>query len=261
MMKILLITLSALFLLSCNSSSKKDPNQAMDDTARMDNPPANDRTFMVVEKMDITSLPVSIKTNGKADEAWKWNDSLGENILILSSEAPYDDAQKNEYGEEGQTAKIHATQFIKKGDRYDYIWMMNDEEKACPFDITCRFIPGSTTITDLDKDGFAEIKVQYMTACRSDVSPARMNLAMRENGVDYGLRGNSWIAYSPELKFDVTEANVNLELTPRLKDEMEEMTRRMGRYESERQFAKAPPAFITFARKEWVKYAKENMGE
>lgn len=233
----------------------------MDDTARMDNPPATDRTFMLVEKVDIASLPASIKINGTASEVWKWFDSLGENILVLSSIAPDDDKQKNGYEEEGQTAKIHATHFIKKNDKYENVWQMNDEEKACPFDITCRFISGSTTITDLNNNGFAEIKVQYVTACRSDVSPARMNLTMREKGIDYGLRGYSWIAFSPELKFNVTEANANLELEPRLRDEMDELIRQMGRYESERQFTNAPSEFLSFAKKEWVKYAKENMGE
>lgn len=69
----------------------------MDDTARMDNPPATDRTFMLVEKVDIASLPASIKINGTASEVWKWFDSLGENILVLSSIAPDDDKQKNGY--------------------------------------------------------------------------------------------------------------------------------------------------------------------
>lgn len=263
-MRNVLFYFSIVLFVGCNSSSSdKDPKQAMDDTARMQTAPVSspDPNFMVVEKTDIGTLPASLRLTGIAKEAWKWNDSLGENMLVLSELAPYADKRKNENDEEGQTAEIHASHYIKKRETYENVWMLNDEVKACPFDITCQFIPGSATITDLDKDGYAEIKVQYMTACRSDVSPARMNLVIRENGNYYELRGNSWIAYSPDLKFDINESNENLEGTPRLKDEMEEMNRRMGRYESERQFTSAPPEFLVYAKKEWVKYVKEKMGE
>jgi len=138
---------------------------------------------------------------------------------------------------------------------------MNEVVKTCPFDITCNFVPGAITVTDLDKDGIAETKVQYIIACRSDVSPAIMKLALYENGTKYTLTGNTWVPYSPEFKFDVTEANVNMEKQPKLKDETEEMLRGFGRYESEKDFASAPASFLPYARTEWIKYVKEKMGE
>lgn len=106
--------------------------------------------------------------------------------------------------------------------------MLNDEEKSCPFDITCAFIENSTTITDLDKDGFAEVKLQYSLACRSDVSPATMKIMIYENGEKYSLSGLMWLPYSPDFKYDVTEKDVNLENVPKLKDETEEMLRSLA---------------------------------
>ncbi len=261
-MRVILVTCFAAFLMSCNSSAKKDPNQAMDDTARMDNPPTNPPAVAIQPAIiPVSDIPVSIKVKGKIQAAWKWNDNRGENILITSHVEPYDDKRKNEYGEEGQTAELHATLFLKKGEAYENIWMLNDEEKACPFDITCAFIPNSTTITDIDKDGFAEVKLQYSLACRSDVSPATMKIMLYENGEKYSLTGLMWLPYSPDFKYEVTEKDVNLENTPRLKDESAEMLRTFGRYQSEKDFAKAPPEFLTFARSEWLKYSKEKMGE
>ena len=259
-MRILLTILLATSLLGCNSSSKKSPNKAMDDTARMDNPPTNTAPVTITPvKITATDIPASITVKGTVQEVWKWSDNLGENLLITSSVAPHNEVSKD--GEEGQSAEIHAFHYAKKDGDYTQVWMMNDAEKLCPVDITCDFIPGSATITDLDKDGIAEIKVQYSVACRGDVSPATIKLIMYENGVKYALRGNMWIAYSPDFKYTVTEKDVNLESSSRLKDEGDEMLRTFGRYENEKEFATAPPEFLIHARSEWLKYNKEKMGE
>lgn len=259
-MRVPIIVLFAALLFSCNSSSKNDPNKAMDDTARMDNPPiATVPVSITPVKITAADIPATIKVKGTVQEVWKWSDNLGENILITSAIAPHDEQSKD--GEEGQSAEIHAFHYTKKDGDYTQVWMMHDAEKLCPVDITCDFIPGSSTITDLDKDGIAEIKVQYSVACRGDVSPATMKLIMYENGVKFALRGNMWIPYSPDSKYTVTEKDVNLESSSKLKDESDEMLRTFGRYENEKEFAAAPPEFLTYARSEWLKYSKEKMGE
>jgi hypothetical protein len=228
----------------------------------MDHLPVNTPPVSIAPlKITAAEIPTAIKIKGKIQEAWKWTDNLGENILITARVDPYDDKGKNEYGEEGQTAELHAVHYAKKGTDYTPVWKMDDMEKSCPFDITCDFIPGSATITDIDKDGIAETKIQYSLACRSDVSPATMKLLLFENGVRYDLKGNRWLPYSPEFKFTVTEKDVNLESSPKLKDQSDEMLRTFGRYETEKGFAAAPPEFLAYARSEWLKYVKEKMGE
>lgn len=242
-MRIFLLAGLACSLFSCNSAGKKsDPNQAMDDTARMHDP--NHVVIISTTKLAVTDIPASIKIKGQVQDAWKWNDNMGENIFIISAVAPYDDRDEK-YGEDGQTAEIYAYHYYaKKEAGYAEVWMLKEEEKECGFDITCGFIPGSTSVTDLDKDGIAELKVQYIKACRSDVSPAVMKLALFESGTKYTLTGNTWIPYSPEFPFNVTGENVNLEKLPKLKDETEEMLRSFGRYENEKNFASAPGAFL-----------------
>ena len=212
-------------------------------------------------KIAAAGLPKDLKFRGKVQEAWQWKDKLGDNILITCYVAPYDDKQKSEYGEEGQTAELHTFHYLKRDSVYKVLWKMSDAEKACPFDITCEFIEGSTTITDLNNNGIAETKVQYAVVCRSDVSPAYMKLIMHEDTVKCSLRGNRWLKYSPEFKFEITENDVNLEKLPKRKDETEEMLRSFGRYENEKDFTAAPVEFLIYARKEWLKYAKEKMGE
>jgi len=229
----------------------------------VDPPPVTPVTPVVVEPVKITAadIPAPVTFKGKFLEAWKWNDNLGENILVTSYVAPYAEKVQNTEGEVEQTAEIHAVHYVKKDGSYVHVWVLDEAEKACMFDITCDFIPGSTTITDLDKDGLAETKVQYAMACRSDVSPSTMKLVMVENGLKYSLRGSMWLPYDPELKYTVTEQNVNLENSPKLKDEMDELVRTFGRYETEKEFAAAPPPFLAYARGEWLKYVKEKLGE
>jgi hypothetical protein len=259
-MRIYLLAGLTISLLSCNSSSKKTGSrEAMDDTARMNDPAYT--VSISATKLAIADIPVSIKIKGQLQEAWKWNDNLGENILITSYVLPYDDKRKDEFGEQGQTAELHAVHYAKKEGDYVQVWALNEEERSCPFDLTCNFVPGSATVTDLDKDGIAETKIQYIIACRSDVSPAVMKLALYENGMKYALTGSTWVPYSDTSTFTITEANADLEKLRRMKSETGEMPQAFGRYETEKDFASAPDPFLAYARKEWIKYVKEKMGE
>ncbi len=250
----------AVFFSGCNSSSsKKDPNPAKDDTVGMNNPVTNISETVVIEPLKITAaqLPAYIKFRGKLNEAWQWTDKLGENILITSFVEPYDDKEKNEYGEEGQSAQLFAAQYVKKVGVYLLLWSNDDREKSCPFDITCRFIKDASTVTDLDKDGVAETTIQYRLACRSDVSPAAMKLIMHEDSAQYYLQGLSWIKVSEEDKFTVTEKDANLETLPGYKKTESEYMKTFGRYESEKGFAGAPPEFLAYARQQWLRFVKE----
>ncbi len=255
-MKYLLMVASLAFLAACNSSSKKKSGQEMDDTARMDQPPV---TVAKIEPVKGTAadIPASLNLKGKLEEVWKWSDNLGENLLILTTVAPYDDKQKNQYGEEGQTAELHAFHYAKKEGDYQQVWMINDAEKACPFDITCAFVKDAVTITDLDADGLAETKIQYRIACRSDVSPASLKLIMHEGNQKYALRGLTWYGMGEGI-FDITENNACLETLPGYKGTEDEWVKTFGRYESEKEFANAPPEFLSHARYHWIRFVKES---
>ncbi len=260
-MRFLFFICLAAFFSGCNSSSsKKEPKQAMDDTARMDNPGANTIPAVAIEPVKITAaqVPAYIKFKGKLNEAWQWTDKLGENIFITSFVEPYDDKEKNNYDEEGQSAGLHAAQYVKKGGGYVLQWQNDDGEKSCPFDITCKFIKDATTVTDLDKDGVAETTIQYRLACRSDVSPADMKLFIHEDTATYYLQGLCWIKSSEEDKFTVTEKDANLETLPGYKKTEDEYMKTFGRYESEKGFAGAPPEFLAYARQQWMKFVKES---
>ncbi len=256
-MKYLLTLVFLVMLTGCNSSSKKDPGQERDDTARMDQPPV---TAVKIEPVKGTAgdIPASLKLKGTMEEVWKWNDNMGENLLVMTLVAPYDDPQKNQYGEEGQTGELHAFHYARNEGEYEQVWVMSDAEKGCPFDITCRFIKDAVTITDLDADGLAEVKLQYRISCRSDVSPATTKLIMYEGKTKYALRGLSWYGMG-EANFDITENNACLETLSGYKGGDDDLVKTFGRYESEKEFSGAPPEFLSHARYHWIRFVKESM--
>lgn len=256
-MKFLFFICLVSLLSGCNSSSsEKDTKQPMDDTSRLNKLPLQ---LPKVEPVKGTAadIPATIKLKGKVQEVWKWTDNLGENLLITTVVVPYDDKGKDQDEEDGKTGELYAFQYAKKEADYKQIWMITDAEKVCPFDISCEFIKNAAVVTDLDQDGVAETTVQYKLACRSDVSPALMKLVMHEGQTKYALRGVMWYG-SPEEKFTVTENDANLETLPGYKKTDDEYYKTWGRYESEKEFATAPPEFLKHARQQWMKFVKEN---
>lgn len=256
-MRFLFFICLAAFLSGCNSSSsKKDPGQAMDDTARRDSLPLQ---LPKVEPVKGTAadIPAAIKLKGNVQEVWKWDDDLGENLLITTLITPFSVKAKDPSGDNEQSAELYAFHYIKKDGEFKQIWMITDAEKECSFDITCAFIKNAVVVTDLDADGIAETTLQYKLACRSDVSPAFMKLIMHEGETKYTLRGLMWYG-SPGEKFEVTENNADLETLPGYHKTEDEYYKTFGRYESEKEFATAPPEFLKHARQQWIKFAKEN---
>lgn len=206
---------------------------------------------------NVTKLKVvdkKLRYRGKLYEALQWKDKLGENVLITSVLGPY--KGKSMDMSETQTIELFAVHYVKTDTGYKALWRLNDIQKDCELDIAGFFIPKATTVTDLDKDGIAETKVQYGLSCRGDVSPSYVKLIIHEEADKYALRGQRWVWIGEEADttFKVTDKNANLEKFPVKNDDY---TWEMGRYENEKEFAKAPEAFLLFARREWIKFAVE----
>jgi hypothetical protein len=211
------------------------------------------------KKITASQIPPAIKFKGKIKEAWKWNDKLGENLLITSGVDIYKDkASVPESDDDVFSAELHAFHFIKKDSVYKLLWKISDAEKICAFDLTVSFLEKAIKITDLDKDGIAETTIQYKLACRSDASPAAMKLIMHEDTVKYALRGSMWLDTGDQNKYPVTEKNMNLESWKEYNGTEDEWEKLFGRYQTEKEFSKAPASFLNFARRQWLLHAKES---
>ena len=255
-MRKLLIGL-ALLAAACNSGDKKTGTAPAKDT--LINPPAASPQKIEPVALSAGQLPASLRFTGTFHEAWQWTDKAGEHIL-LTYYSPLKE-KKDRDGEIHSSRALFAAQYDRRDTSYGLGWQHREDINDCMFDLTCEFITGSSTITDLDKNGIGETKVQYATACRSDVSPAFMRLVMQEGGKQYILQGSRWLKVDPKDVFRVTPQDVNLEKLVKPSDEYERYLQEYGRYESEKEFRQAPAGSLEFAKAEWLKFAIETIGE
>lgn len=158
---------------------------------------SNSHSSLKIDTISYDEIPKEIDFRGTVVEALRWNDKLGENILIqsLSGWFPwkdYDSIDSTSYMKQDKW-EIFAYLFQKKkGEKtYKRIWKLYDYNKCYGVDWYAGFIRKGTTITDLDNNGISEISMPYVLVCRGDVSPGDMKIIMYEGNTKYAIRGET----------------------------------------------------------------------
>ncbi len=107
---------------------------------------------------------------------------------------------------------------------------MTDFVRSCYLDgLTASFIEDAFRVTDLDKNGLAEVWVAYVLDCAGAPGPMTMKIIMYEQGRKYAMRGQS-------------RSLVN------------ENDYRGGKYQFDEAFVSGPPQFRAFAEELWAEY-------
>ncbi len=138
-------------------------------------------------------LSKEVDFKGKVLFAKKWMDDNGANFIIFTKPKPTVKKGKGQYSGDITSQYIYAYHYISGRDGYELSRKITDFELNCEFDLDIFFIEKSLTITDIDKDGYAEITFVYHKTCASDISPKVMKLMMLENGKKYAIRGTTKI--------------------------------------------------------------------
>lgn len=190
----------------------------------------------VEEKLNFSSVDSNfIKENftykGHIKESIKWNDIEGSHIVFTCETGEFLSKNNNEYGDQ-RDAELFCYHHIKKNSNYSQIWKIYDYSKNCEVDIITNFHKNSLEITDLNKNGIAEIWTMYNIACKGDVSPSILKLIMYEGNKKYKLEGTSRVELSEEYRYG-------------------------GEIESILNFDKQQ-LFLEYAKKKWTKNMKEN---
>jgi hypothetical protein len=172
------------------------------------------------------------KIKGNIKQTLRWTDRLGDNYLVLTETdaqiTPPAISNKNIHCKEGCTNKeIYAYHFIN---RDSLLWKLTDFVNACSFDNILEYRNGATKITDLDKNGLAEIWIMYSMTCTSDVSPRSLKLILYQGNKKYAIRGTS-------------------QPSPKTED-----VKYGGKYVPDKEFQTLPQSFKDFAKKLWDKY-------
>ena len=177
------------------------------------------------------NLPKGVSYKGKPVQAVKFQDNAG-NYLALTTQTG-EQAQK---GNDGfNEAHLYGYLYqLKNGGAPALLWQLHDMVTDCNLDMVAEFIPGSLAVTDLDKNGKAEVWVAYRLSCRGDISPSDLKIIMHEGTTKYAQRGIGKIKVGKSVQHDGGEITSN-------------------------DFKNAPVSFKQYAGKLWNKYVLETM--
>ena len=145
-------------------------------------------------KLTTTSIPKGVKYSGNLINAVRWTDNMGDNIVLTTETG--ETASKKAEDDSYRDAALYAYHFLIKGDSTILSWKLYDFIKDCPVDIEANFIKNTFSVTDLNKNGVAEVWLMYKTACHGDVSPANMKIIMYEDNKKHAVRGTNKVKVS-----------------------------------------------------------------
>ncbi len=186
-------------------------------------------TQIKVTRLTATTIPKKIAYVGQIKNAVQWTDSTGQHIVITTETGVTPSKSVPRY----RDAALYAFHYVETGDSLKLIWKMQDYIKECDVDVEVTYIKNSFAVTDLDKNGKAEIWLLYKLGCRGGVDPEDMKMMMYEGEKKYAIRG------STKIKFSETDFEG-------------------GEYKLDEAFKKAPEAFQKYAKQLWEKNKMQN---
>lgn len=183
-----------------------------------------------VTRLDKTLLPKSVLLKGKVEEAVRWTDKNGDNIAVLTRTDGVRSTSTDVEG--GSDRSLYAYRFVMRGDSAVLAWKVQDHVTACDVDMFLNFVKKTFTITDLNKDGKAEVWIMYKISCQGDVSPVSMKIIMYEDNKKFAVRGDTRVDTGGKHFMG-------------------------GEYSFDEAFKNGPAEFRTFAEKLWKAHKTE----
>lgn len=167
-----------------------------------------------LSKLDKNSIPKNIPYTGNIVQAVRWTDNAGDNIVVLTSDKPQ---SKNAADENYSNGALYAYHYLISGDSIEQTWKVYDYVKECPVDMFLYFVDKTFAVTDLNKDGKAEVWIMYKVSCQGDVSPIPMKIIMYQDNEKFAIRGTTKVKVSAheymggEFTFDKAFKNAPIE--------------------------------------------------
>lgn len=223
-------TLPFLFFLSCKNEKK-------DSIVETKAPKINQvkkTDSLVTTKIDSAQVSKALKYKGNFKEGFQWKDKTGEYIVFTSETGVYIN-ENFPHENDGSDAEVFA-QCYSLGNN-QLVWKVNDFIKDCMVDIDAAFKTNTLSVTDLDKNGIAEVWMVYELACKGDVSPSDLKVIMYEGNQKFAMRGQTKI-----------RTGIENHGKPVFEG---------GSYTFDKAFKEGPKEFRDYAEKLWNK----NMGE
>jgi hypothetical protein len=148
---------------------------------------------------EVTSTPIGktelvrerIAVSGQLVAAMHVQDTVGVHILVLSSVS----GPSHQRASSGRIERIdlRASYYRRAGGAWTEEWNIKDGVDCPGLDSEAAFFAKHVTITDLNKDGIAEVTVPYKMFCGGGVDSDTIKLIMRQGKEKYALRGESLV--------------------------------------------------------------------
>lgn len=138
------------------------------------------------QELKAQDIPETIRLDGKLLNALKYEDLSGDYHFTVYQTGPMNDPRS----EDGIMASLQLA--LYRSGSTQPIWAYAIAEGDCPFDLWVGV--DTVTVTDLDKNGIAEVGVVLSHSCRSDVSPGQMQVLIHQSEETYRLAGDRWLS-------------------------------------------------------------------
>jgi len=167
----------------------------------------NSEKSLKIDSLSYDEIPKYLDFRGTVVAALKWNDTQGENVLVLSKSGDfawkeYRATNSSEFQLQDRS-EIFTYLFQKPTNesKFEQKWRIYDYTDCFGVDMYAGFKENGLTVTDLDKDGIAEIAIPYVLICRGGMDPGIMKIIMYEDDRKYALRGETAICRTQEILY------------------------------------------------------------
>ena len=143
-----------------------------------------------ITALDNKTIPRSIHYKGHIVNASQYGDTEGEHIII-ATETGEVAVKVDGDDDSNRKAEVYAYDYKITNGQPILNWQMHDFTIVCPVDTKAKYVPNTFAITDLNKDGKAEVWLMYIIGCRGGVDPGSMKIIMHEGIKKYAIRGSS----------------------------------------------------------------------
>jgi len=137
-------------------------------------------------KVNVNALPKEVSYSGYVVYSARWKDKAGEHVFIATETGVTNTTDSS--GSILKNALFTAKHYLIN-DSTTLTWTESDSVMNCAHTLQAGFVQSQFNITDMDKDGVAEVWMMLKTACHSDVSPANLQLVIREREQRYTMIG------------------------------------------------------------------------
>lgn len=176
------------------------------------------------------------KITGSIVKAVRYTDATGDNLILFTETDVFTKPGNTPY-QDTRTEELFAYRYLlEKDGTVRQVWRVTDYVRDCDLELAAFFIKDAFRITDLNKNGEAEIWMGYVLSCAGDPGPMTMKIIMYEGGQKYAVRGE-------------TRSRVSANKYAG------------GKYRLDAAFASGPPEFSAFAKRLWEEHKNQNQNE